>query len=173
MPEDSIGREGGDPSGDIVDQLLLDWRRERPDLDASAMAVVGRVLHLGHLLESEVSKSLHAVGLSYTELDVLATLRRSGAPYRLSPTTLLQSVLLTSGAMTACLNRLEARGLIERSHGTSDRRSLSAELTAKGVRLIDGAIALRFEQAKQSVSGLSENECAELAGLLRKLRLQL
>ncbi len=137
------------------------------------MAVVGRVLHLGHLLENEVSKSLRAIGLSYTELDVLATLRRSGAPYRLSPTTLLQSVLLTSGAMTACLNRLEARGLIERTHGASDRRSLSASLTVNGVALIDEAIVLRFEQAEQAVSGLSATERAALAELLRKLRLQL
>jgi DNA-binding MarR family transcriptional regulator len=158
---------------DVVDLLLLDWRRERPDLDASAMAVVGRILHLGRLLETGAGEYLHESGISYTELDVLATLRRSGAPYRLTPTTLRKSVLLTSGAMTACLNRLETRGLIVRNLEASDRRSLAAALTARGIKLIDQAIGVRFRQANQVVSGLSAAERTELARLLRKLRLQL
>ena len=78
------------------------------------MAVAGRVLHLGRLLEAQADECLKALELSYTELDLLATLRRSGAPYRLSPTDLRRSVLLTSGAMTACLNRLQRRGLLRR-----------------------------------------------------------
>lgn len=158
---------------DVVDLLLQDWRRERPDLDASAMAVVGRILHLGRLLESDASERLRESGISYTELDVLATLRRSGPPYRLTPTALRKSVLLTSGAMTACLNRLEARGLIVRKPEAGDRRSLAAALTARGIKLIDQAIGTRFEQAAQAVSGLRTAERTELARLLRKLRLQL
>lgn len=158
---------------DVVDLLLQDWRRERPDLDASAMAVVGRILHLGRLLEADASERLRESGISYTELDVLATLRRSGPPYRLTPTILRKSVLLTSGAMTACLNRLEARGLIVRKPEAGDRRSLAAALTARGIKLIDQAIGTRFEQATHAVSGLSITERNELAHLLRKLRLQL
>ncbi|MEG3791521.1 MarR family transcriptional regulator [Lysobacter sp. CCNWLW3] len=161
------------PDEDVVDQLLRDWRRERPDLDASAMAVVGRVLHLGRLLEAGAGECLREAELSYTELDVLATLRRSGAPYRLTPTLLRRSVLLTSGAMTACLNRLEARELIVRSPEEHDRRALAAALTAKGRKLIDRAIEARFAQASQAVAGLSKSECAELARLLRKLRLRM
>lgn len=155
---------------DIVDQLLLDWKRERPELNASAMAVVGRILLLGRHLETDVNESLKSIGLSYTELDVLATLRRSGAPYRLSPTALRKSALLTSGAMTACLNRLEARDLITRNTEASDRRSLTATLTAKGVKLVDKAIAVRFMQAEKAVAGLSANEKNELARLLRKMQ---
>lgn len=156
---------------DVVDQLLRDWRRERPELDASAMAVVGRILHLGRLLEAGAGERLReAAGINYTDLDVLATLRRSGAPYRLTPTVLRKSVLLTSGAMTACLNRLEARGLIARNAEAGDRRLLAAMLTAKGLRLIDKAIAVRFEQAEEAVSGLNADERAVLARLLRKLR---
>jgi DNA-binding MarR family transcriptional regulator len=155
---------------DIVDQLLQDWKRERPELDASAMAVVGRILLLGRLLETDVNDSLKSIGISYTELDVLATLRRSGAPYRLSPTALRKSALLTSGAMTACLNRLEVRGLITRSAEESDRRSLTAALTSKGVKLADKAIVVRFKQAEKAVAGLSSNEQNELARLLRKMR---
>ncbi|KRE98597.1 hypothetical protein ASG87_14470 [Frateuria sp. Soil773] len=158
---------------DVVDLLLQDWRRERPDLDATAMAVVGRILHLGRLLETDISERLRGGGISYTELDVLATLRRSGSPYRLTPTALRKSVLLTSGAMTACLNRLEARGLIVRTPEAGDRRALAASLTAQGIALVDQAIGVRFEQAAQAVSGLSAAEQAELAQLLRKLRLRL
>lgn len=158
---------------DVIDQLLRDWSRERPDLDASAMAVVGRLLHLGGLLQARATERLAEHGIGYTELDVLATLRRSGAPFRLSPTALRKSVLLTSGAMTACLNRLERRGLISRSSDNSDRRSLMAALTAQGVQLIDAAIASHFMQANQAVAGLEPAESWELARLLRKLRLQL
>ena len=158
---------------DLVDQLLRDWRRERPELDASAMAVVGRILHLGRLLEADANSSLKPIGISYTDLDVLATLRRCGAPYRLTPTVLRKSVLLTSGAMTACLNRLEARGLIVRGAQDSDRRSLTAALTAKGVKLIDKAIVARFQEAERAVTGLAAAERAELARLLRKMRVQM
>jgi DNA-binding MarR family transcriptional regulator len=157
---------------DIVDQLLRDWARERPDLDVSAMAVVGRLLHLGGLLQARAGERLREYGIGYTELDVLATLRRSGAPYRLSPTALRKSVLLTSGAMTACLNRLERRGLISRTPDETDRRSLVAMLTDQGVHLIDKAIASHFSAAERTVSGLDRTERAELAHLLRKLRLQ-
>lgn len=156
-------------SADLIDRLLHDWRRERPDLDASAMAVVGRILHVGRRLEAEADESLKPLELSYTELDLIATLRRSGKPYRLSPTELRKSVLLTSGAMTACLNRLQKRGLLDRVEDPADGRSLLAALTARGVRLADRAIALRFEQAARAVQGLSAREQAQLANLLRKL----
>jgi DNA-binding MarR family transcriptional regulator len=162
-----------DLSEDVVDHLLDDWSRERPDLDASAMAVVGRLLHVGALVQSRADQRLRGHGISYTELDVLATLRRSGAPYRLSPTALRRSVLLTSGAMTACLNRLEQRGLIRRSPDAGDRRSLMATLTDEGVRLIDDAITTHFAEAARMIVGLAPAERTELARLLRKVRLQL
>ncbi len=170
--QDNAAAAAAARDGDVVDQLLHDWSRERPDLDASAMAVVGRVLHLGRLFEADLNRSLRALGIPYSDLDVLATLRRSGAPYRLTPTQLRRSVLLTSGAMTACLNRLEARGLIARSFDAHDRRSLAAELSAEGVRLIDRAIGERFAHAERSLDGLDAAERAQLARLLRKLRLR-
>ena len=154
---------------DLVDSLLREWRRERPDLDAAPMAVVGRVLHLGRLLEARANEWLKGTGLKYTDLDVLATLRRSGAPYRLTPTALRKSVLITSGAMTACLNRLEDLGLLSRSPEDSDRRSLMATLTSKGLKLVDKAIAIRFTEAGDAVSALSSAERTSLSHLLRKL----
>ncbi|WP_266170779.1 MarR family winged helix-turn-helix transcriptional regulator [Dyella subtropica] len=163
------------PGKDRVDQLLRDWQRERPDLNATAtaMAVVGRILNLGRVLEARANDSLKTVGIHYTDLDVLATLRRSGTPYRLTPTVLRQSVLITSGAMTACLNRLEKAGLVIRNPENSDRRSLTATLTPKGVALIDRAIVVRFAEAAQAVSELSRTEQYELSKLLRKLGMSL
>lgn len=158
---------------DLVDQLLRDWSRERPDLDATAMAVVGRVLNLGQILETRANDALKAAGIGYTDLDVLATLRRSGAPYRLTPTVLRRSVLLTSGAMTACLNRLEAQGLLTRGPEAGDRRVLNAALTERGRALADQAIVRRFAEASEAVAGLTAAERDVLAGLLRKLSLGL
>ncbi|HEV7607888.1 MAG TPA: MarR family transcriptional regulator [Steroidobacteraceae bacterium] len=157
------------PGRDLVDSLLRDWRRERPELDAAPMAVIGRVLNLGRLLEARANDRLKGTGLKYTDLDVLATLRRSGVPYRLTPTALRKSALITSGAMTACLNRLENLGLLARSPEDSDRRSLMASLTPKGVKLVDRAIAIRFEEASHAVAALTPAEQVSLANLLRKL----
>ncbi|MEO1487772.1 MAG: MarR family transcriptional regulator, partial [Bacteroidota bacterium] len=100
---------------DIIDTLISDWKTERPELDASAMSIVGRILSLGKILEKRASSALCDIGICYTDLDVLATLRRSGAPYALTPTELMQSVLITSGAMTALLDRLTKLELIYRA----------------------------------------------------------
>lgn len=154
---------------DRIDRLLADWQAERPELDTAAMAVVGRLLSLGRQLEARANAALKPLGLHYTDLDVMATLRRSGKPYRLTPTQLRDAVLITSGAMTACLDRLEGNGLIARIASPSDRRSSAAELTAAGRKLIDKAIVVRFDEAAQAVVGLSENERARLAHLLKKL----
>lgn len=154
---------------DRIDRLLADWQAERPELDTAAMAIVGRLLSLGRQLEARANAALKPLGLHYTDLDVMATLRRSGKPYRLTPTQLRDAVLITSGAMTACLDRLEGNGLIARIASPSDRRSSAAELTAAGRKLIDKAIVVRFDEAAQAVAGLSENERSRLAHLLKKL----
>jgi DNA-binding MarR family transcriptional regulator len=169
MPKKVQAGNAPAPGDDLVDSLLREWQRERPDLDATPMAVVGRVLHLGRLLEARANVRLKGTGLRYTDLDVLATLRRAGAPYRLTPTALRKSVLITSGAMTACLNRLEDLGLVSRSTEDSDRRSLMAALTHKGLKLVDKVIAVRFAEAGDAVAALSSTERTNLSHLLRKL----
>lgn len=156
-------------AADKTDHLLADWRRERPDLDVEPMAVVGRILSLGRQLEGRANEALKDSGLRYTELDVLATLRRSGKPYRRTPTNLRDSVLITSGAMTACIDRLEQRGLVARQDNPQDRRSKSVVLIAAGRRLVDSAIESRFLEAAESVSALTLRERDALARLLRKL----
>lgn len=154
---------------DKVEGLLADWRRERPDLDVEPMAVVGRILSLGRRLEARANTALRSLGLHYTDLDVLATLRRGGKPYRLTPTELRESVLITSGAMTACLDRLESNGLITRHDNPDDRRSKSAALTSAGTKLIDKAIVTRFEEAADAMGAMSARDRAKLAELLKKL----
>ncbi len=154
---------------DRIDRLLAEWQTERPELDATAMAVVGRLLSIGRRLEGRANAALKPLGLHYTDLDVLATLRRGGRPYRRTPTELRDSVLITSGAMTACLDRLERNGLIARVADPHDRRSSAAELTTEGRKLIDKAIAVRFEEAAGALATLSDSERVRLAALLKKL----
>ncbi|MGH1362208.1 MAG: MarR family winged helix-turn-helix transcriptional regulator [Calditrichia bacterium] len=154
---------------DLIDRLIAEWEEERPELNTDAMAVVGRIILLGNLLEKRASAALKPFGMHYTDLDVLATLRRSGAPYRLTPTELLGSVLLTSGAMTTLLNRLEKAGHITREPDPNDGRIKAVKLTAEGKALIDQAIKVRFQEATGSITELSSAESRQFEALLKKL----
>lgn len=154
---------------DIIDSLISEWKEERPELDASAMEVVGRILNLSKILEKRASKSLSVYNIHYTDLDVLATIRRSGIPYKLTPSQLMKSVLITSGAMTALLNRLTKLKLIYRSPDPKDGRIKLAGLTPKGIELIDKAIETRFIEASNSIKALNKTENKTLSILLKKL----
>ena len=154
---------------DIIDILIDEWQQERPELDVSAMAVVGRILSLGKTLEKRAGTALKGSGIHYTDLDVLATLRRSGTPYALTPTQLMQSVLITSGAMTALLDRLTKLNLIRRAPDGKDKRIKRAVLTQKGLETINSAIEIRFKEAHDSIAILNKTEQENLAHLLRKL----
>lgn len=158
---------------DIIDKLIKEWKEERPEIDASAMAVVGRILKLGKTLEKRAGKALQESGIHYTDLDVLATLRRTGKPYELTPKELMQSVLITSGAMTALLDRLTKLELIYRSPDAKDGRIKRAGLTKKGIKVIDKAIEVRFAEASKSIEVLKEDEKSQLASLLKKLLLSI
>ena len=154
---------------DRVDTLIADWKREDPCLHADAMQVVGRIIRLGRTYQDEVAALLQPRGLSYSDFDVIATLRRRGHPFELTPTQLQQSVLLTSGAMTACLRRLELRGLISRSADAQDGRRSTARLTKKGQNLVENLIEHRFALAKRSITHLSAKRIEALVALLREL----
>lgn len=158
---------------DIIDILIAEWEKERPELDAEAMHVVGRILKLSNILEKRTNKALKNNNIYYTDLDVLATIRRSGAPYELSPKQLMESVLITSGAMTALLNRLIKLDLIYRAPNTQDGRVKLAGLTEKGIKIIDEAIVLRFKDAKSAVEVFNKEEHDNLANLLKKLLVSL
>jgi DNA-binding MarR family transcriptional regulator len=154
---------------DLLDNLINDWKRERPNLDASAMHIVGRIMQLGKKLEKQASNALSSSNIYYTDLDVLATLRRSGIPYQLSPTQLRKSVLITSGAMTALLNRLEKIDLIYRLPDPKDGRVSTAALTKKGVKVINSAIVSRFEVAESAIRVFKKEERKQFARLLKKM----
>ncbi|MEL7061744.1 MAG: MarR family transcriptional regulator [Acidobacteriota bacterium] len=154
---------------DLIDTLQDDWRRERPDLDASAMGVVGRLVVLGELLKRRATDALSPFELGYSDLDTLATLRRSGPPFTLRPAALLNSVLIQSGSLTACLDRLERKGLVERVAIPGDRRGRAVRLAPAGRELVDRAIDARFLDATDSVAALDPTERATLETLLRRL----
>ena len=158
---------------DLIEKLINEWHLERPELNVHAMLVVGRIIKLGKIMEKRANDAIKNSGINYTDLDALATIRRSGSPYELTPKQLMQSVILTSGAMTALLNRLTKLGFIYRKTQKEDGRVILAGLTDKGKILIDEAIKLRFEEADVSISVLDKSEYNTLSGILRKLMISL
>jgi DNA-binding MarR family transcriptional regulator len=146
------------------------WRKERPDLDARPMAVLGALSEAANLVSKERLAPVFArFGLQPGEFDVLATLRRSGPPYALTPTALYEATMVTSGAMTNRLDRLESAGLISRAPHPADRRGVVVQLTDKGRALIDDAVTAHVENEHQILSSLTKEEQDALGRLLAKL----
>jgi DNA-binding MarR family transcriptional regulator len=154
---------------DGFDTVREQWEAERPDLDSSGAEVIWRISFLHKHLKKIAAKKIEKYDLPMWSFDVLAALRRSGPPYRATPTALCGATLLTSGAMTNRLDRLEESGLVKRRPDPGDRRGILIQLTPKGKDLVDKAIKVRFEQATDAVSTLSPTERRQLAALLRKL----
>jgi DNA-binding MarR family transcriptional regulator len=159
---------GENGTRDVVDRLVAKWREARPDLDPSPLEVVGRVIVLAQHLERNVEVALEKHGLTLGQFDILATLRRHGKKGGLTPTQLLESVMLSSGGMTARLDALAESGYIARKQNPDDRRMVVIALTSKGRRAIDNATKTRFNEAKDSLPALNETEIATLTGLLRR-----
>jgi DNA-binding MarR family transcriptional regulator len=151
----------------MIDDLLAAWAQVRPDLDATPLALVGRILVIAAALEARVEAALEKHSLSLGQFDILATLRRHGPRGGLTPTTLLKSVVLSSGGMTNRLDKLEASGLIVREADPEDRRGVVIHLTAKGRKVIDAATVTRFEDARKNLPPLARSEQARLADDLR------
>ena len=154
---------------DHVDQVLEQWHRERPDLDVSPMAVIGRLKRLYRLLDAETRRTFAAHGLDPASFDVLATLRRSGPPYRLTPAELMRTSMVTSGAVTQRLDRLEARGLVTRTPSESDGRVVHVALTHDGRTLIDEALPDHVATEHRLLAALTAHRRDDLADTLRDL----
>jgi len=158
---------------DAVDVILAQWLQERPDLDCSPMGPLGRLKRCTALIEQQLEASFAESGLSMWEFDMLATLRRSGEPFSLSPTELFSALMVTSGTMTHRLKRLESRGLISRQMNANDARSMLVQLTPEGLALINRAVEKHVANEKQILSGISPSALKELdqrlADLLRTL----
>jgi len=155
---------------DRAENALAQWRKARPDVDVSPMAVIGRLSEAAWLVSRDHLEPLFTkMGLRSGEFDVLATLRRSGPPFALTPTALYEATMVTSGAMTGRLDRLERAGFIRRGPHPTDRRGVVVELTAQGRSLVDDILVAHVENERKILAGLSAEEQAQLAGLLKKL----
>ncbi|MFI7547542.1 MarR family winged helix-turn-helix transcriptional regulator [Actinoplanes sp. NPDC049599] len=152
---------------DGVDWIIEQWSHERPDLETTAMAVFGRIFRLARLAGDEVERSYAAFGISRAEFDVLATLRRAGEPYELSPGALAASMMLSTGGTTARLDRLEKAGLAERRPSPTDRRGVLVRLSPRGKDVVDRALGAGLAQQQKLLSHLPPATRRELADLLR------
>ncbi|MGW6904112.1 MarR family winged helix-turn-helix transcriptional regulator [Streptomyces sp. NPDC054940] len=154
---------------DPVDSIVDQWAAVRPDLDTKAMEVFGRIFRLSRTMGDRMEKAYAPHGISRGEFDVLATLRRSGAPYTLSPRQLSATLMLTTGGMTGRLDKLERAGLLRRSPDPHDRRGLHVTLTEKGLTLIDEAVGAGLTAQTEALSALDDAQADQLADLLREL----
>lgn len=146
------------------------WQREMPQMDTAAMQLVGQIGTVAQLMARDWLNPLFAEhGLQPGEFDVLATLRRSGAPYALTPTALYEAAMLSSGGMTNRIDRLEAAALIERKKHPSDRRGVLVALTPKGRDLIEELVLLHVANEQAMLASLSVQEQRQLDQLLAKL----
>ena len=153
---------------DKTDHQLNQWKEQKPGLDLDVMGLCARILRTNNYLTKEIWEHHKSMGLSKGDFDVLATLRRSGEPYTLTPTELYKATLLTSGAMTNRLDRLEEANFIERVHSNEDRRSFLVKLSDQGFAKIEEAVEEHVENEHKLVAALSQEEQAQLSGLLRK-----
>jgi DNA-binding MarR family transcriptional regulator len=154
---------------DAVDQILEQWGRERPDLDCSPMGIIGRITQLQREVYLAQRATFARHGLDAPSFDVLAALRRAGEPYQLTPTVLMRSALVTSGAITQRLDRLEEKGLITRQRSAADGRAVVVTLSNAGREALDAALPDHLDTERALLEGLAGEDREVLAGLLRRL----
>jgi DNA-binding MarR family transcriptional regulator len=157
---------------DRVDEIVRLWTQARPDLDPAPMAPIGRILRLARHLDRELAPVYRAKGLDFGLFDVLATLRRIGPPYRLTAGELHDWCMVTSGGMTARLQRLEEMGLVARRQDSTDGRVVRVELTSAGLEVIDELVVHHLEREEALLATLTRQERTELGALLRQLLAQ-
>ncbi len=154
---------------DDVDRIVAAWAEEVPDLDVSPLNVLSRVTRLARHLDFTRRDAFATHGLDGWEFDVLAALRRCGPPYELSPGQLIQQTLSTSGTMTNRIDRLVARGLVERLPDPRDRRAVRVRLLPDGREIVVAALADLVDAERRILAGLSREERATAADLLRRI----
>jgi DNA-binding MarR family transcriptional regulator len=154
---------------DAVDAIVEQWRRERPDLDHAPVEVFGRLVRAGRLTEGRQDVVFARYGLTGPDYDILATLRRSGEPFRLTPTALRRTAMVSSGGMTKRIDRLERLGLIRRVADPSDRRSVLVELTPEAHELVDEIVVAHLANEEDMLSSLKPEQRAKVVEALRSL----
>jgi DNA-binding MarR family transcriptional regulator len=156
--------------GDAVDRITSQWEAVRPDVDVSPIEVIGRVSRLSRLIDRRLSENFARYDLENWMYDVLATLRRSGEPYELTAGDLVRQSMVTTGAVTNRIDRLEQRGLVERATDT-DRRKVIVRLTKAGLKTVDEVVIAHTTTEREILSALSVRQQQDLANLLRTLLL--
>ncbi|HEY0904132.1 MAG TPA: MarR family transcriptional regulator [Marmoricola sp.] len=153
---------------DHVDRIISQWAKERPDLDASPAAVIGRLHRVANRLTEELVAGYAKFGLGEGEFDILATLRRSGPPYALTAGQLVAATMVTSGAISKRVDRCERQGWVVRTVSDTDARSRLISLTGAGRALIDEAYTAHVANEHRLVALISERDRAVLAAVLRR-----
>ena len=156
-------------SADPIERIVEEWGRARPDLDTTAMAVMGRVHRLSRAVAEQVEQRFRVSGVGRGDYDVLASLRRAGDPPVLTPGELCGRLMLSSAGVTGRIDRLERAGLVRRRDNPDDGRGVLVELTAAGRELVDRLVTEDMEHQAPWVAALSERERAQLVKLLGKL----
>lgn len=164
-----MSRQSANVSADHVEARRQQWRDELPDVDTIGMAILGRARLVTTLVRIPIERVFERHGLDTGEFDVLTTLLRSGEPYRLRPTELYKSLMISSGGLTDRLARLEKAGLVRRRPSDTDARSLLVELTKNGRKTAEAAFREDMATEKSLLKGLSSHERDQLATLLTRL----
>lgn len=161
-----------DSKRDVVDRIINQWNRQRPDVDASPLAIVGRISRLSRLVDKVLGENFARHGIEAWMFDVMATLRRSGEPFELAAGDLVRQTMVTTGAMTNRIDRLEARGLVERV-AAQDRRKVIVRLTPGGLELVDEVVVTHMEIEQQIIGSLTDRQRSDLEQHLKTVLLHL
>ncbi len=154
---------------DRLDQIFQQWQQEAPYLDIAPLAVVGRILRIARFLEKHREQVLAGYGLNVWSFDVVTTLRRQGPPYQLKPTDLYRLLMLSSGATTNRIDRLEADGIVTRLRDPSDRRGVIVQLTSKGIDLAEQIMPVLLQREQELLADFADAEREQFVHLLRHL----
>lgn len=154
---------------DVIDEINSQWAKERPDLETLPLGLINRIIVLGIYIQRRFSAVLSESEVTLWEFDVLATLRRHGKPYRLSPSLLAKTTMLSASAMTNRVDRLVKRGLVVRENSDTDRRSLSVGLTEEGLSLVNRALTARAVAATEMLCELPPSELKATTIVMRKI----
>lgn len=158
-------------AGDFVDTVIADWARQRPDLDTSPVAIVARIGRLRNFFDAGLERVFRQFEVTRAGFDVLATLKRSGAPYRLPQNVLMRALMRTSGTTSFRIDQLERAGLVRREADPEDGRGALVTLTRKGMGVFDAVVPKHLANERELVAALTGAERQMLATLLRKLLL--
>ena len=154
---------------DLVDRGFHWWRTQRPDIDSSGKAIVGRILRLQDLALRRFNEALEAFGVRYQEYAVLATLRAKGPPFRMSPSELRATLLYSSGGLSNLLKRLEQCGYVSRGADPTDGRAVPVTLTSRGREVADAAMPVHAEAEMALISMFDQEERQQFESLLKRM----